>query len=206
MSEVYPDTVFAYHGCERSVAEKILASSSDELRQSNRRGDWLGCGSYFWENAPCRAYEWAVKSPTVKDPYVLGAVVRLGKCLNLMDKKAARELRETWDWLKTAVGVNDASLRNVGNRHYLDATVINAALAQAADKDVPYDTVRAAYIEGSPIFEGSMLMEDTHIQIAVRNPFSIIAFFRPRGLDTYIKTNPSRSDKQIRNQPCSSRS
>lgn len=201
MSEVYPDTVFAYHGCERGVAEKILGSSSDELRQSNRRGDWLGCGSYFWENAPCRAYEWAVKSPAVKDPYVLGAVVRLGKCLNLMDKNAARELRETWDWLKTAAGVNDDSLRNVGNRHYLDATVINAALAQAEDKGVPYDTVRAAYIEGAPIFEGSTLMEDTHIQIAVRNPFSVIAFFRPRGLDAYIKATRRLDDNDL--QPVS---
>ena len=56
----------------------------------------------------------------------------------------------------------------------------------AEDEHMPFDTVRAAYIEGSPIFDGSAFMEDTHIQIAVRNPASIIAFFRPRGLDAYI--------------------
>ena len=76
---------------------------------------------------------------------------------------------------------------NEGNRHYLDATVINTALALAEDEHLPFDTVRAAYIEGSPIFDGSAFMEDTHIQNAVRNPASIIAFFRPRGLDAYIK-------------------
>lgn len=93
MTEIYPATVFAYHGCERSVAEKILASSSEELKESNRRGDWLGRGAYLWENAPCRAYEWAARNEKVKEPYVLGAVVRLGKCLNLMDKNCVRELQ-----------------------------------------------------------------------------------------------------------------
>ena len=93
MTEIYPATAFAYHGCERSVAEKILASSSEELKESNRRGDWLGRGAYLWENAPCRAYEWAARNEKVKEPYVLGAVVRLGKCLNLMDKNCVRELQ-----------------------------------------------------------------------------------------------------------------
>ena len=70
MTEIYPDTVFAYHGCEKAVAEKILASSSENLKESDRRGDWLGRGAYFWENAPCRAYEWAVKNTKVKESYV----------------------------------------------------------------------------------------------------------------------------------------
>lgn len=46
----------------------------------------------------------------------------------------------------------------------------------------PYDTVRAAFIEGNPVFDGSTIMADTHIQLCVRNPKkSIIAYFRPRG-------------------------
>lgn len=186
MRDAYPDTVFAYHGCERSVAEKILASSSESLKESDRRGDWLGRGAYLWENAPCRAYEWATKLPHVKEPYVLGAVVRLGRCLNLMDKDCIHTLREAWDFLEASPHVDTELLKNEGNRHYLDATVINTALTLAEDASAPYDTVRAAYIEGSPIFDGSTLMEDTHIQIAVRNPSSVIAFFRPRGLDAYI--------------------
>ena len=192
MTGIYPSTVFAYHGCDRSVAEKILKSSSENLKESNRRGDWLGRGAYFWENAPCRAYEWAVKNEKVKDPYVLGAVVRLGKCLNLMDKNCVRELRDAWEGLKTQGGVDVGSLRNDGNRHYLDAAVINLALAQAEDENAPFDTIRAAYIEGSPIFDGSAFMEDTHIQIAVRNPSCIAAFFRPRGLDAYIANDQRR--------------
>ncbi len=186
MTGVCPSTVFAYHGCDRSVAEKLLKSSSENLKESNRRGDWLGRGAYLWENAPCRAYEWAVKSEKVKDPYVLGAVVRLGRCLNLMDKNCVRELRAAWEQLRASIGMDVESLRNDGNRHYLDAAVINLALAQAEDESVPFDTIRAAYVEGSPIFAGSALREDTHIQIAVRNPSCFIAFFRPRGLDAYI--------------------
>lgn len=187
MTEIYPATVFAYHGCERSVAEKILASSSEELKESNRRGDWLGRGAYLWENASCRAYEWAARNEKVKEPYVLGAVVRLGKCLNLMDKNCVRELQNARNRLMASPLINAELLKNEGNRHYLDATVINTALALAEDEHMPFDTVRAAYIEGSPIFDGLAFMEDTHIQIAVRNPASIIAFFRPRGLDAYIK-------------------
>ena len=127
-----------------------------------------------------------MKNTKVKEPYVLGAVIRLGKCLNLMDKNCVSELRDARAQLAKLNGFDSDKLRNEGNRHYLDAAVINMALARAEDELFPFDTVRAAYIEGSPIFEGSSLMEDTHIQIAVRNPASIIAFFRPRGVDAYI--------------------
>jgi len=42
-----------------------------------------------------------------------------------------------------------------------------------------YDTVRAAFIEGEPIYPGSALHMETHIQIAVRNSRAIVGTFRP---------------------------
>ena len=79
----YPLTVYAFHGCDREIAEAVL-SGRQELKASENRWDWLGSGVYFWENAPERAYQWAVDMGK-RNPAVVGAVVQLGTCLNLME-------------------------------------------------------------------------------------------------------------------------
>jgi len=52
----YPLFVFGFHGCDRSVAEKVLAGEA-ELCPSDNGYDWLGTGIYFWGSAPERALE-----------------------------------------------------------------------------------------------------------------------------------------------------
>ena len=76
-----PEFVYGYHGCDESVAKRIL-EGSDPLSPSYNAYDWLGSGIYFWEDAPERAMQWAVemKKP---HPAVVGAVIELGNCLNL---------------------------------------------------------------------------------------------------------------------------
>lgn len=70
---------------------------------------------------------------------------------------------------------------NHGKFHNRDSIVINSLHALADHAKHPYDTVRAAYIEGDPLFEGTDIRSDTHIQICVRDPKkSVIAYFRPR--------------------------
>ena len=65
--------------------------------------------------------------------------------------------------------------------HFRDAAVINMAHVMAEKIGKPFDTVRAAFIEGEPVFEGSAIRSDTHIQLCVRDPKkSIVAYFRPR--------------------------
>lgn len=54
-----PQTVLAFHGCDRSTAEEILNSWEKHLSPSENTYDWLGTGIYFWLNDPFRAYEWA---------------------------------------------------------------------------------------------------------------------------------------------------
>jgi hypothetical protein len=49
----YQRLVLGYHGCEKSVADRVL-TGDDTLRKSEKRHDWLGSGIYFWEHGPER--------------------------------------------------------------------------------------------------------------------------------------------------------
>jgi hypothetical protein len=50
--------VLGYHGCDREVAESILAND-DNFKHSKNDYDWLGSGTYFWEANPARGLEFA---------------------------------------------------------------------------------------------------------------------------------------------------
>lgn len=176
----YPLTVLGFHGTSRKVAEEVFAGRS-ELKVSKNSWEWLGDGVYFWENGPERALDWA-KARGKEDPTVVGAVIQIGHCLNLMDKPSNLPLSTAYKMCSAAFDICGQSLpENTGKYHDLDALVINALHSSADLKGHPYDTVRAAYIEGEPLYDGTEIMSDTHIQICVRNPRkSIVAYFRPR--------------------------
>lgn len=55
----YQRQLIAYHGCERSVADKVLLKGS-ALAPGEKNHDWLGKGIYFWEHGPQRPFDWAV--------------------------------------------------------------------------------------------------------------------------------------------------
>ena len=83
-----PGIVFGYHGCDESIASQVL--NGGELKPSGNAHDWLGHGIYFWEASPSRALQWAqqnVATPSdpTRKPAVIGAIIDLGKCLNLID-------------------------------------------------------------------------------------------------------------------------
>ena len=42
-----------------------------------------------------------------------------------------------------------------------------------------YDTVRSAFPEGDPIYDGCAIPDQTHIQICLRNPACILGYFLP---------------------------
>lgn len=186
----FPVTVYAFHGCDESVAEAVFAGK-DELRPSVNNYDWLGSGIYFWENAPERALRWAQEQQgrhpdLITKPAVVGAVIHLGTCLNLMDKSSTQTIKDAYRGLESVF----ADIRkdkpkfslptNSNKLHRLDALVLNTACLFAEKSRHPYDTVRAAFVEGDPVFKGSTIRSDTHIQLCVRNPASIVAYFRPR--------------------------
>ena len=85
----YQRIIFGYHGCDRRVADAVLAGKA-KLQASENTYDWLGKGIYFWEHGPARAMEWAEqqakrKGSRIKQPAILGAVIQLGNCFDLLD-------------------------------------------------------------------------------------------------------------------------
>lgn len=191
--KVQPSFVLGFHGCDAAVAEKVLAGK-DHITRSEKLHDWLGSGAYFWEASPHRALEWATQmvgrpssSPRkIQTPAVVGAVIDLGNCLNLFDSAALDELRSAWDLL-SQVGMADGSpipenrgaLPDMLGR-YRDRAVVELlhTMRQAA-KLPAYDTVRAGFPEGGPLYPNAGFTARSHIQIAVCNPTCIRGYFRP---------------------------
>lgn len=88
--------ILGYHGCDKSVAERLL--KGEPFRKSENDYDWLGPGVYFWEANPRRALSFAGeaknrKSFQIKAPYVVGAVVDLGLCLDLASEAGIEQVR-----------------------------------------------------------------------------------------------------------------
>ena len=198
--------MLGYHGCDREVGEAILAGENP-INTSGNEFDWLGKGAYFWENDPDRAKSWALlikQSPghfrhrvRVKDPFVIGAIIDLGNCLDLTEtgalellKEAHSEMAMTFEESGVPLPKNEEGYQgdvDLVKRH-LDCAVINFLHASREDRRVegdgflPFDTVRAAFWEGRPVFPGSRIMDKTHVQLCVRDPRkSIFGYFRPPG-------------------------
>ena len=89
--------VLAYHGCDRDLGKRLLSGSAS-FKPSENDFDWLGPGVYFWESNPHRALEFAQekhkRGERVRNPFVVGAVIDLGLCLDLTTKDSLENLRD----------------------------------------------------------------------------------------------------------------
>ncbi len=75
---------------------------------------------------------------------------------------------------RTPPGGNEVLIRA------LDCAVVNIIHARRKEDNLqPFDSVRAAFIEGEPIYEGGGFYEKTHIQVCVRETGKIKGYFRP---------------------------
>lgn len=177
--------VLAYHGCERRIGESLL-SGKKLLKLSNNDYDWLGPGVYFWESNPDRALEFARekrnRGDKIRDPFVIGAVIDLGLCLDLATKDSIESLRLAHKTLIDALNVSGDKPPMNGPepwRRQLDCAVIRTLHQVLQNSGAqPIDTVRGVFTEGSPIYAGSAFFEKTHVQIAVLNLACIKAVFR----------------------------
>lgn len=172
-----PRFVVGYHGCSRETQEKILAG--EPFIESANEWDWLGAGVYFWEYAPARAWEWARQNSD--EPAVIRARIRLGRCLNMLDTKHFDDIRTVYRFVKNEVARQKLRMpeNKPDGRRFLDQRVINLYCRVHGElTGRPYQTVRACFPEGDPVFPGSGILSKTHVQIAVRDP-SCIADVRP---------------------------
>jgi len=186
--------VLGFHGCDRAVGEAVLADNRSHLNASNNPWDWLGNGIYFWENDPQRALEFAQEAMRnskksagrIKEPFVVGAVIDLGLCLNFLERSALIELEEAFAWYQTNFQPNaqhKAFPQNQGEdrgARFLDAAIIDTLHKLRTNvKYPPYDTVRGAFWEGGELYPGAGFDAKSHIQIAVRSTDCIKGYFRP---------------------------
>lgn len=183
--------VYGFHGCDIKVKEQLL-SGAIKFQSSTNRYDWLGAGVYFWENDVMRAYEWALEIHG-RNAAVLGAKIRLGHCFDLSNSFAKEILRVSYDdlvqdWHNTgaAFPVNEPHPRGKGNPadlvlRYLDRAVIDYAFSLVSKRDrlTTFDTVRAPFQEGFPVYPGSGFREHDHIHLCVRNPDLLTELFDP---------------------------
>lgn len=101
LNEMYsrvPGLVLGFHGCRKEVYEKVLYSDQP-LTPSTNKYDWLGNGIYFWENSYERALEWANTHYGPEEGSVIGAVISLGRCLDLTDYASVPILKEGYLFL-----------------------------------------------------------------------------------------------------------
>jgi hypothetical protein len=177
--------VLGYHGCEKAVGERIL--TGEPFKQSNNDYDWLGPGIYFWEANPLRGLDFARearkrRTSKVKQPFVIGAVISLGLCLDLTTTAGIEQVRTAHRALAELAAAGRVELpKNAadGLLRRLDCAVIQMVHTIRKDRgDQAIDTVKGVFIEGRPIYDNSGFYERTHIQIAVRNHDCIKGVFR----------------------------
>lgn len=198
-SSVYQQTsqmVIGFHGCDRCLAERILNSQKEHLTESINTYDWLGNGIYFWLNDPQRAYEWAcethIRNPKkVKEPYVIGAIINLGLCLNFSERSSVMLLQKSYKLLKESfnklgLDINDELVNKVPDKggfnliRPLDCAVIQNLHKMLEKENISFDTVYGYFQEGKDAFCGGGIKEKSHIQVCVRNPLCIKGYFLPR--------------------------
>lgn len=192
MARLHTSFVLGYHGCDRRVGEHVLSGKMG-LDESRQEYDWLGPGVYFWESDPKRAWEWAtwkVSRNDFAEPFVLGAIIDLGNCLDLMARDSLEILEQAFGSLQATIDASQDGRvlpvnKSVGARdednllRFLDCAVIrHLHEALAAQGVEPFDSVRGLFTEGGPLFPGSGFMKKTHIQVAVRSPDCIKGYFR----------------------------
>jgi hypothetical protein len=186
VSDLSASFILAYHGCDHEIAESLL--SGKPFQPSENGYDWLGSGIYFWQENPARAQSWAYeleRRGMLKVPVVVGAVINLRNCLDLVSGAGIATVKEAHKSLVQAShSLGRQMPTNSGGDDLLlfrklDCAVINNLHGILKERRrTPYDTVRGVFLEGKRIYDTSGFREKTHIQVCVRNIECIKGVFR----------------------------
>jgi hypothetical protein len=162
--------VVAFHGTSDDRAAEIIASGS--FIPSKNDYDWLGHGVYFWEYAPLRAWQWA-RQKHREHAAVVEAQIALGFCLDLSDIRYTAALRLAYDSLREAfIRIGRPLPVNRNKARLLDCLVINYLATYILPE---CSTVRGPFLEGDPVYDGSMLLTQSHVQLVVRHQHCIVS-------------------------------
>lgn len=184
----YDRRIIGYHATDEETGEQLL-SGERFFKESRNDWDWLGHGAYFWEFGHQRAHDWASDWPRLRDKkiVVVGAIIQLGECLDLLDTDSTRLLSGFATAYQDEVGEIPA---NRGPSRKGDCFLINQFCEEMKESGRTIDTVRGLFQEGEPIYPGSMVLAQSHVQVAVRNPRAILGLFRPN-LHQAFRSDPA---------------
>lgn len=188
----YDRTVVAFHGTRKVTADNLVAGVP--FGRSENDDDWLGHGIYFWEYAPQQAWWWAQRRYGASDAAVVGALVRLGRCIDLLDPSNAELLVAAHDELESALEKAGQKLKNNANTHkYRDCAVFNYLFAKLEEANLFAESARAVFVPmsregGLPrLWDRSGVFRGAHIQLSVRDPSNILAVWPVRSDGRYGK-------------------
>lgn len=182
--------VLGFHGTDETIVKEVLNGKSD-LKSKNNSYDWLGHGIYFWDNSPSRALEWATqlsKRPNsqIKTPAVIGAIIDLGYCLDLLDYKNLGLLRMSYEMLEITFKTSLSQIpQNKGTTIDLLQRELDCAVIEWTHEwhertgQEQFDSVRGVFWEGNPLYPTAGFREKDHIQICIRNIDCIKGYFLP---------------------------
>ncbi len=91
----YHRTIVAFHGTTEPMADHLV--NGGDFTPSSNTDDWLGTGIYFWEYAPRQAWWWARTFKRKSKPAVVGAMIRLGNCFDLLDPENVQLLKSVYN-------------------------------------------------------------------------------------------------------------
>jgi hypothetical protein len=196
--------ILGFHGCDESVKHALL-NRPYKIHKSEKPYDWLGHGVYFWENNYERVIKWAkdkAKRGEIEKPAVIGAVLSLDYCFDLLDSRFIEMIQNYYDVMVMcyqAIGKElpknkDASFDMYKDKilRELDCSVIEFMHQKILEQievdksekgfsDYPsFDSARGVFTEGGEAFTGSGIQMKSHIQICIRNMNCIKGFFLPR--------------------------
>lgn len=184
--------IIGFHGLDEDIGKQAL-NGEIELSHSRNAYDWLGNGVYFWENSCERARQYAIedskrKKSKIKKPFVIGAVLDLGNCLDLLDKKYLDYLLYAYKKMEEELIEQGKTLpenKKFGKKDFdfknreLDCAVIRYAVALTEETN-RFDSVRSVFWEGDDLYEHAGFKTHNHIQLSILNQNCIKGIFLPR--------------------------
>ena len=179
----YDRTVIAFHGTTKEAAERLVRGVP--FARSENNDDWLGHGIYFWEYAPQQAWWWAERRYG-EEAAVVDALVRLGRCLDLLDPANARLLVEAHSDLVRVLAESGERAKSNANAHkYLDCAVFNYLFEKLERRGIGTDSARAMFMPHRAggmvrLWDRSGVFQGAHIQLSVREPNNILAVWHLR--------------------------
>lgn len=165
-----PLRVYGYHGTSQIHAQEIIEHGFDF---STNDYDWLGTGVYFFQDAPQRAYSWAIERYP-ESPAVIKSRLMLDNCLDLLDIIWFPFIGEAYDFFVRSYQQTNIPLPRQNPQrskaHRLDCAFFNYIVREIIEpQGHSVSSIRAVFNEGDRIYPNSAIFDRAHVQISIRN-------------------------------------